>query len=145
MDVCEVFGELPEELFAQRKYAKWKATYIHNCLKNGETPVPGPPGGFTDEENPSIEVPHAPSEEAASAFPSVPQPQAAAVITPTPPPAAISTPQPPSGSVALTQEQFVKAQKYCKYASSSLDYEDTPTAIDFLNKALRLLQTGQDS
>lgn len=27
-----------------RKYAKWKAAYIHNCLKNGETPQPGPIG-----------------------------------------------------------------------------------------------------
>jgi hypothetical protein len=25
-----------------RKYAKWKAAYIHNCLKNGEIPVSGP-------------------------------------------------------------------------------------------------------
>lgn len=25
-----------------QKYAKWKAAYIHKCLKNGETPVPGP-------------------------------------------------------------------------------------------------------
>ena len=25
-----------------RKYAKWKSTYIHNCLKNGITPVAGP-------------------------------------------------------------------------------------------------------
>ena len=44
-DVCEVFGEVTEELMKQRKYAKWKATYIHNCLKNGETPIPGPMGG----------------------------------------------------------------------------------------------------
>ncbi|XP_069943122.1 vacuolar protein sorting-associated protein VTA1 homolog [Cherax quadricarinatus] len=44
-DVCEVFGELTEEVISQRKYAKWKATYIHNCLKNGETPIPGPMGG----------------------------------------------------------------------------------------------------
>ena len=44
-DVCEVFGELTEEVAAQRKYAKWKATYIHNCLKKGETPIPGPMGG----------------------------------------------------------------------------------------------------
>lgn len=28
-----------------RKYAKWKATYIHNCLKNGITPQSGPIGG----------------------------------------------------------------------------------------------------
>lgn len=45
LDVCEVFGELSEEVAAQRKYAKWKATYIHNCLKQGETPLPGPIGG----------------------------------------------------------------------------------------------------
>jgi len=30
-----------------RKYAKWKAAYIHNCLKNGETPISGP---LDDEE-----------------------------------------------------------------------------------------------
>jgi len=41
-DVLTIFGELPEELVQNRKYAKWKAAYIHNCLKNGETPVPGP-------------------------------------------------------------------------------------------------------
>lgn len=42
-DVLTTFGELSEELLQNRKYAKWKAAYIHNCLKNGETPVPGPP------------------------------------------------------------------------------------------------------
>lgn len=31
------------------KYAKWKAAYIHKCLKSGETPIPGPAGG--DDEN----------------------------------------------------------------------------------------------
>jgi len=41
-DVLTIFGELSEELVQNRKYAKWKAAYIHNCLKNGETPVPGP-------------------------------------------------------------------------------------------------------
>jgi vacuolar protein sorting-associated protein VTA1 len=41
-DVLTTFGELSEELLQNRKYAKWKAAYIHNCLKNGETPVPGP-------------------------------------------------------------------------------------------------------
>jgi hypothetical protein len=51
MDVLSLFGELDEQLVANRKYAKWKATYIHNCLKNGETPVPGPPGGFQAGED----------------------------------------------------------------------------------------------
>jgi vacuolar protein sorting-associated protein VTA1 len=43
-DILTTFGELDENLDKARKYSKWKATYIHNCLKNGETPVPGPPG-----------------------------------------------------------------------------------------------------
>ena len=44
-DVCETFGELSVEVQEQRKYAKWKAAYIHNCLKSGEQPQPGPVGG----------------------------------------------------------------------------------------------------
>ncbi|XP_035473193.1 vacuolar protein sorting-associated protein VTA1 homolog isoform X2 [Scophthalmus maximus] len=42
LDVVSVFGELSEENIQHRKYARWKATYIHNCLKNGETPQAGP-------------------------------------------------------------------------------------------------------
>jgi len=30
------------QIESNRKYAKWKAAYIHNCLKNGETPISGP-------------------------------------------------------------------------------------------------------
>lgn len=40
-DVLTTFGELTDEAAQNRKYAKWKAAYIHNCLKNGETPIPG--------------------------------------------------------------------------------------------------------
>lgn len=40
-DVLLTFGELSEEAQKNSKYSKWKATYIHNCLKNGETPVAG--------------------------------------------------------------------------------------------------------
>lgn len=43
------FGELSEEATDKRKYAKYKAAYIHNCLKNGETPIPGPPNENADE------------------------------------------------------------------------------------------------
>lgn len=42
-DVLLTFGELSEEATDKRKYAKYKAAYIHTCLKNGETPIPGPP------------------------------------------------------------------------------------------------------
>uniref|UniRef100_A0A8C0UT54 Vesicle trafficking 1 n=1 Tax=Cyanistes caeruleus TaxID=156563 RepID=A0A8C0UT54_CYACU len=54
IDVLTVFGELSEENAQHRKYARWKAAYIHNCLKNGETPQPGPIGmegeSFADAE-----------------------------------------------------------------------------------------------
>nr|CAI5837202.1 unnamed protein product [Callosobruchus analis] len=43
MDVLDQFGNLPDEIREKRKYAKWKAAYIHNCLKQGEKPAPGPP------------------------------------------------------------------------------------------------------
>lgn len=42
MDVLTCFGELSEDIFEKRKYAKWKAAYIHNCLKKCERPIPGP-------------------------------------------------------------------------------------------------------
>nr|XP_033792678.1 vacuolar protein sorting-associated protein VTA1 homolog isoform X2 [Geotrypetes seraphini] len=44
IDTLSVFGELSEENVQHRKYARWKATYIHNCLKNGEIPQAGPIG-----------------------------------------------------------------------------------------------------
>lgn len=59
MDVLYVFGDVSEEIVNTQKYAKWKATYIHNCMKNGETPIPGPPAtengqigfNFLNQEN----------------------------------------------------------------------------------------------
>lgn len=48
-DILENFGEIGEEFDKMRKYGKWKAAYIHNCLKNGETPVSGPIGGEGEE------------------------------------------------------------------------------------------------
>uniref|UniRef100_A0A915PZN8 Rho-GAP domain-containing protein n=1 Tax=Setaria digitata TaxID=48799 RepID=A0A915PZN8_9BILA len=49
IDVLTLFGELDENLIATRKYAKWKATYIHSCIKNGNTPKPGSAGGQDDD------------------------------------------------------------------------------------------------
>lgn len=52
-DALMTFGELSEEATDKRKYAKFKAAYIHNCLKNGEMPIPGPPheDGESDDNN----------------------------------------------------------------------------------------------
>lgn len=47
--------------------------------------------------------------------------------------------------VKLSPSDMNKAQKYCKWAVSALDYEDSKTAIDNLQKALNLLKTGKDS
>lgn len=59
MDVLTVFGDVSEEIINTQKYAKWKAMYIHNCMKNGESPTPGPPASesgqigfnFQNQEN----------------------------------------------------------------------------------------------
>lgn len=48
-DALLTFGELSDEAQKNGKYAKWKAAYIHNCLKSGETPVAGP---LPDEDEP---------------------------------------------------------------------------------------------
>ncbi|XP_069943124.1 vacuolar protein sorting-associated protein VTA1 homolog isoform X1 [Cherax quadricarinatus] len=189
-DVCEVFGELTEEVISQRKYAKWKATYIHNCLKNGETPIPGPMGG--DDEGlgedvgggegdhegavggvstsgamgwshftqPSHGLPSVPGGTDARGLPIVsscsPTLPAGAtnqsqVPRPVPmqPPATGAYPTPASeatgGTVMLSPDMIVKAQKYCRWAVSALDYEDSKTAINNLQKALTLLKTGCDT
>lgn len=33
IDVLHVFGDVDETMQGMGKYDKWKATYIHNCLK----------------------------------------------------------------------------------------------------------------
>jgi vacuolar protein sorting-associated protein VTA1 len=50
-----------------------------------------------------------------------------------------------SEGVRLNAEQYQKALKLCKYASSALQYEDSDTAISNLTKALKLLTTGNES
>lgn len=51
----------------------------------------------------------------------------------------------PSADVDLSPDQIAKAAKYCKWAGSALNYDDVKTAIENLQKGLRLLQTGEDS
>ncbi|KAL4708372.1 hypothetical protein ACJJTC_019608 [Scirpophaga incertulas] len=186
-DVLCIFGDLTDEATQNRKYAKWKAAYIHNCLKNGETPVPGPMAveGENDESsaNESQPEPTVPSMGAGftpvtpATLPTVPtsfnnslpDPNAAmraasqlppVPYTPDPNPGgfvpyepsqqlqpAVPTPLygDSSTSVAqLTPDQISKAQKYCKWASSALNYDDIKTAVNNLKNALELLQTGRD-
>ncbi|KAJ8681483.1 hypothetical protein QAD02_017270 [Eretmocerus hayati] len=160
-DVLTTFGDLSEEAMQNRKYAKWKAAYIHNCLKNGGKPLPGPathgadedptPGGPASPTQPSSAEPS--SGAGAFNFPSVPDPQSYNVV-----PMPIANPETKSrepyedktqiaktdGGVELTVEQTSRAQKYIKWAGGALNYDDIPTAITNLKKALHLLSTGED-
>uniref|UniRef100_G3PJY8 Vacuolar protein sorting-associated protein VTA1 homolog n=1 Tax=Gasterosteus aculeatus TaxID=69293 RepID=G3PJY8_GASAC len=186
LDVLSVFGELSEENIQHRKYARWKATYIHNCLKNGETPQAGPIGmeedgeeGSFEEHDPSlgpgagpgigfgpgsgppgppntnfnnIHIPpgaHAPANTPAE----LPPPAGTCpretlcpngVLIPKVEPFSVFPPITQTSGVHLTAEDFTKAQKYCKYAGSSLQYEDVDTAVENLQKALKLLTTGRE-
>lgn len=47
-------------------------------------------------------------------------------------------------AVGLGPDEMAKAQKYCKFAASALDYDDGTGAIEYLNKALNLLTTGKE-
>lgn len=70
-DALLSFGELSEEATDKRKYAKFKAAYIHTCLKNGETPVPGPPteAGDSDDNNMGAGAPTSGNEDGSAASP----------------------------------------------------------------------------
>lgn len=154
-DVLTVFGELNEEATQNRKYAKWKAAYIHNCIKNNETPIPGPmqEGNENADLNKNIEEEEK-REDTLNAD--------ELGVTSNPSDTVHSTtvkknidewssdnkdsntiPKTESG-VELSVEEIGKAQKFIKWAGSALNYDDVPTAILNLQKALHLLTTGQE-
>ena len=151
-DVMQVFGELTPEILHARKYSKWKAAYIHNCLKKGETPIPGPVGGDSVGEELEEDAPGPTPGAAAGGSGGWSQPQsedqpqepslrvapAAAVVQPQAPPPSEDVGVPSSG-VSLNPEDIKRVQKLCKFASSSLDYDDVDTAIKNLTEALHLL------
>ncbi|GLV38797.1 Vesicle trafficking 1 [Carabus blaptoides fortunei] len=185
MDVLTSFGELSEDIAEKRKYAKWKAAYIHNCLKAGEQPVSGPMANSDENDddftpvNNSSNADSVPSNEGPidsytggpgwNNFPSEPTPPpsfpgvspptlpsvSAQVVpttpfvpTPAPAPAVVPTPTmtfPTTTTATLDAEQISKAQKYCKWALSALNYDDIKSAIENLQKALYLLQMGKES
>ena len=67
-----------------------------------------------------------------------PAPAAASHPVPAAAPAAAVVPTQPSST--LSPEDSEKAQKYCRFAASALQYEDVKTAIENLHKALALLE-----
>ncbi|KAK9503302.1 hypothetical protein O3M35_011903 [Rhynocoris fuscipes] len=180
MDILNIFGELSEDIAANCKYAKWKAAYIHNCLKNGETPVPGPIGP-TDGENENegaigfiggatnyrpddgISEPKLPVQPPSdtlgftnipasnpSPTPNIAQPSETDTrpYSPSQPSSTSSSNAAlvaPGTGVKLDPSLVTKAQKYCKFAASALNYDDVADAVNYLQKALRILETGQEN
>ncbi|GAB4849696.1 hypothetical protein Ancab_004490 [Ancistrocladus abbreviatus] len=47
-EILNQFGELAPDLEQKQKYAAWKAADIRKALKEGRTPLPGPPGAEKD-------------------------------------------------------------------------------------------------
>ncbi|KAH0951849.1 hypothetical protein HN011_000430 [Eciton burchellii] len=158
-DVLTLFGELSVEAAQNRKYAQWKAAYIHNCIVNGETPVPGPIKENDEEsdpiepsndgkdtkldENPESSSENAKDNDNASQdVPSIPvNPPATRTLSfELDNNAACKT----EGDSNLSMDQINKAQKFIKWAGSALDYDDVPTSVMNLQKALHLLTTGQE-
>lgn len=151
-DVMQTFGELTPEVTHYRKYAKMKAAYIHNCLKNGETPVAGPlvededqPGEDQQPEDQSYQQPPSGFVQPPPVYEAPPP-----VSDPTPPTNQFSTMEvsdPPTSEASgchLSYDKITRAQKLCKFAISSLDYQDTNSAIENLTKALNLCKTGRE-
>ncbi|XP_068905046.1 vacuolar protein sorting-associated protein VTA1 homolog [Tenebrio molitor] len=173
MDILEQFGEQSEDIINKKKYAKWKAAYIHNCLKSGDTPTAGGPDEHLknviditkegDDEasqndlvisprshldfpnNQGYNLPTGPAPASSPVTPVVPPEPEQFIPQPNPPTPSISTPTPTiQGNGNVGPEQIQKAQKCCKYATSALNYDDVKTAIDNLQKALNLLQLGKE-
>jgi len=150
LDVCAVFGELNEDVAQQKKYAKWRAAHLHNCLNSGEqpsNPAPKPDEqDLNDSEDLEYGIPAAAPSQPASDCSQYPGGSAMAMPTPQPiPQATVSIPTyvpETQQSHQISPEQMAQAQKFCKYASSALTYEDIPTAVDNLQKALHLLSAG---
>nr|SVE94581.1 EOG090X0GPB [Simocephalus serrulatus] len=146
-DVCSVFGELNEDVAQQKKYAKWRAAHLHNCLNSGEKPSDPAPKPDDQVLNDSENLEYGVTAEN-SFKPIEPTSQVSGVFLPPVPSKTVTPPSVPTyvqetNSHLVTPELIAQAQKHCKYASSALTYEDVPTAIDNLQKALRLLQTNQ--
>nr|SVE93961.1 EOG090X0GPB [Scapholeberis mucronata] len=148
LDVCSVFGELNEDVAQQKKYAKWRAAHIHNCLSSGEKPSDPAPKPDDQLLNDSENSEYGFSTDTIRTL----DPAASTTLHDIKPPASsshqIDQPSVPayvqeSHSSVASPEQIALAQKHCKYASSALTYEDVPTAIDNLQKALKLLMSDQ--
>ena len=115
----------------------------HGVPPGAAAVLPPPPSAF--EEQRPVPAPRKNPPSPATTYHAPPQP-----VAPAPQPLVAPVPQaagstiPSSGIAKLSRAQTTQAQKYCKFASSSLDYDDYQSAANFMEKALRLLRTGRE-
>ncbi|XP_043254413.1 vacuolar protein sorting-associated protein VTA1 homolog [Colletes gigas] len=161
-DVLTVIGELSESDTQKRKYAKWKATYIYNCLQNGETPIPGP----IEENTENIDLEKSLEEELDNSLATMktkeeeeaPLNTDGSTDSQTNSTSKGNAGKLPSdikeddytslkteGGVELSLEQINNAQKFIKWAGGALNYDDVPLTVTNLRKALNILTLAKDS
>lgn len=164
METLQQFGTLSDDIKEKQKFARWRAAHIHGCLKIGEKPLRPDVIIHTSKEDEMINgisfvVPRSeddppperpilpPDENMIPPFGMKEFPNFAKEPTPPASPS-IDTDSTIEGSQTspdtLPPELMEKAQKYCKWASSALNYDDVKTAVDNLQKALSILQTGKE-
>ncbi|XP_063713364.1 vacuolar protein sorting-associated protein VTA1 homolog [Symsagittifera roscoffensis] len=164
-------GDVTDYVRAMYKYAAWKATYISSCLKKGETPIPGPASVQGSEEEDELnellkQLNNAPNPNdplGPSASPAInnqhpspatatpPQTHPRKVHPPAGPPPTNCAPNPPRNSSSGGGEcstgkersaaELEQASKFCKFAQSSLMFNDVDTAVNYLEQALALLKS----
>ena len=163
---------MSEDFEDKRKFARWRASYIHNTLKSGQVPISsstiilGPnqdfdsiPSMVTPEEFEKItgrppKIVDSPINNVLPPNPFEDPPNLDLIQQPPLQPTPVLPPRPRvqeepaaeevSNSSGFTPEQIGKAQKYCKFAGSALNYDDVNTAVDNLTKALNLLKYGKE-
>ncbi|CDW51919.1 vacuolar protein sorting associated protein VTA1 [Trichuris trichiura] len=136
MDILTTFGELSEGVAEMRKYARWKAAYLFTCMKEGRVPIPGPMAD--SEEKGDLQ---GQSTDAANNAARPSKNQAEQALSPQRNESLNSSQSTNEYEKSLSRsEEFSKAQKFCKYAISALEYEDVNTAIDNITKAFELLK-----
>ena len=144
---------LIDQIQEKIKYAKFKSVDILKAIKEGRTPTPG----LGEEEPPKIEAQEshspgaAPESSASTRSAELPPVQGLTVhdfpsVRRSAPKLTEEQPEEDEGPSAVEQMFQVNfktvndAQKYAKYAISSLQYDDIPAAVDNLEKALALLR-----
>uniref|UniRef100_A0A915NH80 Uncharacterized protein n=2 Tax=Meloidogyne TaxID=189290 RepID=A0A915NH80_9BILA len=130
-------------------YAGGGATQQHYSPKPGLQPIVGPfhqqprddfntynnlPGGQQGQQPPTKPSPAQRGQQQQFQKPSPQQTPQPGIGQNSP------TPSYQPAAPDLKLEDYLEAKKYTKFASSALDYEDPKTAIDFLLKAVAVLQ-----